>query len=89
MSIFTSLQTRIVFAATGEENSLLKSVLDLFTTFAILGGGVWLVWGVIVLAGGLKDHNGPQIQTGVWQIIGGALIMTAAGLFKALAVPTL
>ncbi|MGO2520117.1 MAG: hypothetical protein ACTH8F_08345 [Microbacterium sp.] len=84
----TATPTQIL-AAAGSSNTLLTDVLNLFTTFAILGGGVWLVWGVIVLAGGLKDHNGPQIQTGVWQVIGGALIMTAAGLFKVLAVPAL
>lgn len=72
-----------------QEDNLLTQVLDLFSTFAILGGGVWLVWGVIVLAGGLKDHNGPQIQTGVWQVVGGGLILAAAALFKTLAVPAL
>ena len=37
----------------------LQQVLDLVSKFAIVGGGLWLVWGVIVLAGGLKDKNGP------------------------------
>lgn len=61
---------------------LLDQILDLFTTFAIIGGGLWLVWGAIVTGGALKDQNGPQIQTGVWQIIGGGLIIAAAALFK-------
>ena len=64
---------------------MLDSILDLFTKFAIIGGGLWLVWGAIVTGGALKDHNGPQIQTGVWQIVGGALIIAAAGLFKTIA----
>lgn len=71
------------------DNNLLKQVLDLFSTVAVLGGGIWLVFGVIVLAGGLKDSNGPQIQSGVWQIVGGVLIVLAAALFKTLAVPAL
>ena len=61
---------------------LLNQILDLFTTFAIIGGGLWLVWGAIVTGGALKDQNGPQIQTGVWQIIAGGLIIAAAALFK-------
>ena len=40
---------------------LLNQVLTLITKFAIVGGGLWLVWGAIVLAGGLKDKNGVEI----------------------------
>lgn len=65
---------------------LLQSVLDLISGFAMLGGGLWLLWGAIVLGGGLKDHNGPQIQTGVWQVVGGGLILAAAALFNTLAI---
>ena len=50
--------------------NLLNQILELFTTFAIIGGGLWLVWGAIVTGGALRDQNGPQIQTGVWQIVG-------------------
>lgn len=49
----------------------LTQVLELFSRFAVIGGGLWLAWGAIVAGGALKDHNGPQIQTGVWQIVGG------------------
>ena len=54
---------------------LLNQVLTLVTKFAIIGGGLWLVWGVVVLAGGLKDKNGPALQSGIWQIVGGGLII--------------
>lgn len=64
---------------------LLNTILTLFTKFAIIGGGLWLVWGAIVTGGALKDHNGPQIQTGVWQIVGGGLIIAAAALFQQIA----
>jgi hypothetical protein len=60
---------------------LLNQVLDLIVKFATIGGGLWLVWGVIVLAGGLKDHNGPSIQSGIWQTVGGGMIIVAAQLF--------
>lgn len=57
---------------------MLTQVLELFSRFAVIGGGLWLAWGAIVVGGALKDHNGPQIQTGVWQIVGGGLIIAAA-----------
>ncbi len=66
--------------------TLLTEVLDMLSKFVILGGGLWLVWGVIILAGGLKDKNGPQLQSGIWQIIGGAMIIAAAVLFDSLVV---
>lgn len=59
----------------------ISSALELITKFVITGGGLWLVWGVVVLAGGLKDKNGPALQSGIWQIVGGALIIAAAALF--------
>lgn len=61
---------------------LLNQVLTLVTKFAIIGGGLWLVWGVVVLAGGLKDKNGPALQSGIWQIVGGGLVIAAAALFS-------
>lgn len=63
---------------------MLNTILGLMTTAATLGGGVWLVWGAVVLAGGLKDQNGPQTQSGIWQVVGGGLIIAAAVLFKSL-----
>lgn len=64
---------------------LLNQVLTLITKFAIIGGGLWLIWGVVVLAGGLKDKNGPALQSGIWQIVGGGLIIAAAALFNSVA----
>lgn len=64
---------------------MLTTILTLFTKFAMIGGGLWLVWGAVVTGGALKDHNGPQIQTGVWQIVGGGLIIAAAALFQQIA----
>lgn len=64
---------------------LLNQVLEMITRFATIGGGLWLVWGVVVLAGGLKDKNGPALQSGIWQIVGGGLIIAAAVLFNSVA----
>lgn len=57
---------------------MLDTVINLVKNAATLGGGLWLVWGVIVLAGGLKDKNGPALQSGIWQIVGGGMIIAAA-----------
>lgn len=62
-----------------------SGALQLFSQFAIIGGGLWAVWGVITLAGGLKDQNGPATQSGVWQVVGGGLIIAAAALFSNIA----
>ena len=41
-------------------------------------GSFWIVWGVIVLAGGIKDKTAPEIKQGIGQIVGGAMIVAAA-----------
>lgn len=61
---------------------MLNTILGLISSAALLGGSLWLLWGVIVLAGGLKDQNGPQQQAGIWQIVGGGLIIAGAAIFK-------
>jgi len=65
----------------GRKMDLLNQVVALVQKFAVIGGGFWLLWGVIVLAGGLKDKNGPALQAGIWQIVGGGLIIAAAASF--------
>ena len=34
---------------------------------------------------GLKDKNGPALQSGIWQVVGGALIISATSLFGSIA----
>lgn len=63
------------------DSDLLKQVFDLVSKFTLVGGGLWLIWGTIILAGALKDKNGPQLQQGIWQIVGGGLILATAGWF--------
>ena len=64
---------------------LLNQVLQLFVRFATIGGGLWLVWGAATFGGGLKDHNGPQTQSWLWQIVGGGRCFAAALVFYAVA----
>lgn len=63
---------------------LMTQVINLVVKFAVIGGGLWLVWGAIVLAGALKDKNGPQLQSGIWQVVGGGMIIAAAALFNSI-----
>lgn len=67
-----------------EELDLMAKAIELVEKAATLGGGFWLLWGVVVLAGGLKDKTGPQIQSGIWQIVGGGMILATALLFSSL-----
>ena len=81
-----TLAFRIPSSTTGVAyRSVVTSALQLFSQFAIIGGGLWAVWGVVTLAGGLKDQNGPATQSGVWQVVGGGLIIAAAALFSNIA----
>ena len=61
-----------------------NSIINLIKSAALLGGGIFTIWGVVVLGTSLKDHNGPGIQNGIWQIVGGLLIVAAAALFSSL-----
>lgn len=66
------------------ENELLQNVIKLIVSAITLGGGLWTVFGVIILAGGLKDKNGPGIQSGIWQIVGGVLVIASTVLLNSL-----
>ena len=70
---------------------LMNQVLELFVKFATIGGGLWLVWGAVTFGGGLKDHNGPQTQSGLWQIVGGGADLQRRGVglsrFEASGIP--
>lgn len=61
-----------------------NAVIELITKFVTIGGGLWLVWGAVVLGVAIKDHNGPGMQTGIWQIIGGGVVIAAAQLFSSI-----
>lgn len=77
-----SIYNNTTYKTGGNIVDLLGQILEIITKFAIIGGGLWTVWGAIVLAGGLKDKNGPQLQAGIWQTVGGGLIIAAAALFS-------
>lgn len=64
------------------KTSRISQVLDLVANFCALGGSVWIILGTITLAGSLKDKNGPTLQTSIWQIVGGTMIVFTTYLFR-------
>lgn len=64
------------------DTTFLSTVLEYIRTFAVMGGGLLCLWGVITLGTNIKDHNGPGIQQAIWQVVGGALIIAAGVLFS-------
>ena len=56
----------------------LEKGFEIISKGFIAFGGVWTVWGIVVMAGGLNDHNGQDIKQGVLRAVGGALIIAAA-----------
>lgn len=56
----------------------LEKGFEIISNGLIAFGGVWTVWGIVVMAGGLNDHNGQDIKQGVLRAVGGALIIAAA-----------
>ena len=57
-----------------------STVMGLVQRAVLAGGSIWLVIGLVILGLGLKNKEAPQIQSGIWQIVGGALI-TAGGVY--------
>ena len=57
-----------------------STVMGLVQRAVLAGGGIWLAIGAVILGLGLKNKEAPQIQSGIWQVVGGALI-TAAGVY--------
>lgn len=63
---------------------IVNQILDLFAGVVIVGGGLLALIGAVGVGTNLKDHNGPAISQGAWQIVGGALIILAGALFNQL-----
>lgn len=62
----------------GKKMNYLQQGFSIISKGLIAFGGVWTVWGIVVMAGGLNDHNGQDIKQGVLRAVGGALIIAAA-----------
>nr|WP_273386265.1 hypothetical protein [Bifidobacterium indicum] len=69
----------VVLAA--DAQSIFNDVKGILVTWVSIGGGLWLVWGAVAIAGALNDQNGPELKQGVWKTIGGAMVIVVAQLF--------
>lgn len=70
----------VVLAAGDDVFSQAKGTI---VTWVTIGGGLWLVWGVVTLAAALDDQNGQDMKRGMWKIIGGGMVAAAAQIFNA------
>lgn len=60
---------------------MFQQIMSLIQVAIIAGGSIWLAVGAVIFALGLKNKEAPQIQSGIWQIIGGAVIIAAGAFF--------
>ncbi len=54
-----------------------STIMGLVQRAVLAGGAIWLTIGAVILGLGLKNKEAPQIQSGIWQVVGGALILAA------------
>ena len=47
--------------------------MDIISKGMIVFGGIWTVWGIIILATGLNETNGHSIRDGVLRVFSGSL----------------
>lgn len=59
---------------------MFSTMIDLLGKGVLAAGSLLAVWGLISVGRGLKDSNGPGIQNGVMELIGGGLIIAAAAI---------
>lgn len=59
-------------------SNYLQQGMNLISSGLLAFGAVWTIWGIVVFAGGLNEHNGQDIKQGMLRAIGGALIIAAA-----------
>lgn len=61
-----------------------STVMSLISKAMLAGGALWLGIGAVILALGLKNKEAPQIQSGIWQVVGGALILAVGAYFTSI-----
>ncbi|WP_430596371.1 hypothetical protein [Enterococcus sp. DIV2163] len=54
-----------------------NQAMSLFSNGIITAGSLLTVWGIIQLGVAIKEHNGPEMQHAIFQIVGGAVILAA------------
>lgn len=65
-----------------DANGMFGEAKGTMVTWVTLGGGLWLVWGVVTFAVALDDQNGGDMKRAMWKIIGGGMVIAAAQIFN-------
>lgn len=62
--------------------SIFTQMIDLFAKGVGALGGIYCVLGMLSIARGYKDHAGADMNTGISQIVSGAIYILAAVVLK-------
>ena len=80
LMVMTAIFAMVIMITPVFADAGLDKAKEVLAMAAKAGGGLWAAWGLVQVGTGVKDHNGPAMQGGLWQLIGGAIIV-AAGVF--------
>lgn len=61
-------------------NAMFTQMITLLSKGVLAAGALLAVWGMISVGRGLKDSNGPGIQNGIMELIGGGIVIAASQL---------
>ena len=61
-------------------NAMFTQMITLLSKGVLAAGALLAVWGMISVGRGLKDSNGPGIQNGIMELIGGGIDIAASQL---------
>ena len=61
-------------------NAMFTQMITLLSKGVLAAGALRAVWGMISVGRGLKDSNGPGIQNGIMELIGGGIVIAASQL---------
>ena len=61
-------------------NAMFTQMITLLSKGVLAAGALLAVWGMISVGRGLKDSNGPGLQNGMMELIGGGIVIVASQL---------
>ena len=61
-------------------NAMFTQMITLLSKGVLAAGALLAVWGMISVGRGLKDSNGPGIQNGILELVGGGIVIAASQL---------